>query len=73
MGLEGKRNKDFLSKFLLKLALGDEKGYYKNTYRKTDKNSKSHRVLKRNFNSVKNRQLHALHNRFGEQQDERPQ
>ena len=31
-------------------------------------NSKSNRVLKRNFNGVKNRQLH---NRFGEQQDER--
>ena len=25
------------------------------------------------LNSVKDRQLHALHNRFGEQQDERPQ
>ena len=29
--------------------------------------------MKQNFNSVKDRQLHAMHNRFGEQQDERPQ
>ena len=60
---------NFYHTFYSSLALGDEK--YLEKHRK--KNSESRRVLKRNFNSVKDRQLHAMHNRFGEQQEERPQ
>jgi hypothetical protein len=33
--------------------------------------SKSQHVLKQDYNRVKSRQLHTLHNRFGEQQDKR--
>ena len=46
----------------------ETEGNYKNTYNKSEKNSKIHHALRQDYNCVKSRQIHTLHNKLVEEQ-----